>query len=194
MENYLLHLLSLYQYPILVPVALIEGHIISLVCGFLARLGLINPVWAGACIVTGNLIGDVLLYWLGFHKGEKILHRGKKWFGISEQSVEKAKGIFHKHTAPVLIASKLTNGFGMAAAVLFTAGLMRIQFGMYMLYNLIGECLWTALLIWLGYVIGSAYTNVSNVILRTGTIVISCGIAYLVFRLARTIYINKVQS
>jgi membrane protein DedA with SNARE-associated domain len=148
----------------------VEGHVISLVIGFLARLGLINPFLGGALVAVGNLLGDIVWYWVGFYKGESAVRRWGKYFGITEKSVAWAKKTFHSHHSRILLISKLTNGFGFSIAILFSAGVSRISFKTYMKWNIIGECLWTGTLVTLGYLLGNLYTSIDAIFWRVGVI------------------------
>lgn len=155
------------KYLFIVILAFLEGHIISLICGFLARLGMVNIFLAWLSISLGNLIGDVVLYWLGFKYGMRFVNKYGKYFGLNKELVEKATGIFHRHKKSILFSSKLTNGFGMAMPILFTAGSIKIPFKTYMFWNVFGEFIWTATLLSLGYFLGQI-VFINNIMLRIG--------------------------
>jgi membrane protein DedA with SNARE-associated domain len=182
MDSSLVQFIIVYKYILLVPAAFVEGHIITLIAGFLARLGYLNPFLAGVSVAFGNLLGDVALYWLGYHKGHAVARSWGKYFGITEASIEKTTKVFHSHTNRILLISKLTNGFGLAMAVLFTAGLTRIPFRVFMVWNVIGECLWTGILISLGFFLGQLYIVVDTVIWRIGVVGVSLTLIFLSIR------------
>jgi membrane protein DedA with SNARE-associated domain len=188
---HLINLLIQYKYSILIPLGFIEGHIVSLASGFLAHQGYLNPVLAGICIAIGNLLGDIVLYWLGYYKGDRFINRYGKTFGITTELVSKGHELFHKHKSRVLMISKLTNGFGFAMAVLFSAGAMKIPFKKFLFWNVIGETLWTGLLISLGYFFGTAYTSIDSTMTKFFFIIVSLVLATFVFLKVRKIFINK---
>mgnify|MGYP000998678534 CR=1 FL=1 len=176
LESKLIALIVTYQYPLLIPLAIIEGHFLSLIVGFIARTtGLINPVLAALCIIIGNLIGDMILYWIGYHHGTRFGKRhGDKLrdrFGINDESLAKGRDLFHKHKSSILIVSKVTNGLGLAMAILITAGMMRIRFATYMFWNVIGETIWTTGLVCIGYFLGEAYRGADSIIGKVATVV-----------------------
>ncbi len=173
LKSKLIFLILTYKYPLLVPLALLEGHLISLIAGFIAHTtGQLNPFIAGACIVLGNLIGDVTLYWIGYYRGEKFVHKWGKKFGMTDESLEKGRAIFLKYHNPILFVSKITNGLGLAIAVLITAGMMRVRFMTYLLWNIFGEVIWTTGLICVGYFLGNVYESVDGIIGKIGSVVI----------------------
>lgn len=190
----ILILFTTYTYFILFPIAILEGHVISLIVGFLAQLGYVNPFIAGAVIMSGNLTGDILIYWIGYYKGEKFLNRWGKYVGITSMSIEKSKKLFSNHHSKLLFISKLTNGFGLMIAILFTAGLARVPFRTYLLWNFLGELLWTSLLITLGYLFGHLYTQIENVIFNIGLVVGVCISIIIIIKIRQYIieyYSNK---
>ena len=184
-QSFLIHTLSTYRYLILIPIGFAEGHIISLLSGFLARQGFLNPFLAGSCIATGNLLGDVVLYWLGYAKGGGFLLRHGKRFGVTEEKLAKVHDIYHSHKSSILLFSKLTNGFGLAVVILLTAGITKINFWKYMFWNFVGECIWTGGLVSVGYFFGSVYIQTGNIITKVGVIIgsaIFLVIAFLYFK------------
>jgi len=185
----LIALLVTYKYLVLFPLALVEGHIVSIVVGFLAHLGYINAFLAGVIIVCGNLTGDLVLYFLGLWKGESVLIRSGKYFGITEESVLKSKKIFTAHRGKILFFSKVTNGFGLAVAILFTAGTLRIPFRIFLFWNILGECVWTGMLLLFGFFFGKAYTSFENIFFQGVLIVFGLLFLFLLFRLLR--YFSK---
>jgi membrane protein DedA with SNARE-associated domain len=190
MHTTLIQLVVAYKYSLLVPIAFFEGHIISLIVGFSARLGIINPFWGGALIVIGNLLGDTALYWLGFHQGKRAIRRWGKYFDLTDSSVEKAREIFHAHKSKILFTSKVTNGFGLAMGILFTAGMTRIPFGIFMAWNVAGECVWTGLLVAAGYFFGHLYVTIDAVVWRIGLVGVAALVIVALMRAQR--YFRKI--
>lgn len=176
-----------YKYILLVPIAFVEGHIISFIVGFLARLGYLNPFLGGALVASGNLLGDIALYFLGFYKGEKVARSWGKYIGVTDASIEKVRHIFHRHKSYILFISKISNGFGLAMAVLFTAGFMKIPFKTYLLWNILGECVWTSCLVAFGFYFGHLYTTVETIGFRIGLVAIGVTVIFVVFRIRKTL-------
>ena len=80
-------------------------------------------------------------------------------------------------------------GFGFALVVLITAGIMRIPFRKCLAFNALGQLVWTAFLMGVGYFFGRLYLVV-NESLRIATlaafVVIILGAIYGVNRYLRT--------
>jgi len=187
-------LLLQYSYAALIPASLFVQPATALLAGVFVRLGyLVFPV-AYTFIVTGALIGDVIWYWVGYHYGERFVHRFGKHFGITDEQIEKTKKIFHKHQSRILFLSKVTNGLGFAIVTLFTAGLSRVPFTRYLLFNIAGEAVWTGSLMLVGLLFSHLYIQVGGVIEKISIIAIFV-IGVLIFiglvRLVRSRFIGE---
>ncbi|MES2315053.1 MAG: VTT domain-containing protein [Patescibacteria group bacterium] len=180
-------------YAVLYILALAEGHIISIICGLFIRLGNLYVIPTALAIIAGNLTGDILLYWAGYHWGERFVLSLGKYVGVNDQSIETAKRIFAKYHSPILLGSKLTNGFGLATVILFTAGMTRVSFVKYMFLNVIGECAWTAILIAVGFFFGHLYITINNIFGRIFITAFIIAIGYILFRVNKYMR-NKIEN
>jgi len=129
----------------------------------------------------GDLTGDVMLYYVGYRYGVSVISKVKKWFGLTEERINKAKELFHNHKYKILFISKLTNGFGFAIPVLVTAGIVRIPFWKFIRTNIAGQLFWSAGLLALGYFFGGLYDSIHSVLGKSfliGAVLIIGVIAY----------------
>jgi len=162
----LLALIAHYRYVILVPVAFLAGFPTGMAVGVALRLGYLALVPAYLCIMLGELIGDIMWYWVGYRWGEGFVKRFGKYVGLSEAHVSTAKRLFGRYNQRILFFSKLTTGFGLAIPILFTAGMTRMSFWRYMRANLSGQFFWSGGLIAVGYFFGDLYLSVDTVFER----------------------------
>jgi membrane protein DedA with SNARE-associated domain len=151
-----------YKYLVMVPLIPFAQPLVGMVAGLLARLGLMELWVVYVVLVTVALAGDIMWYWVGYHWGERFVGRFGRFFAVTPGHVESVKHIFNRYHAPILLVSKVTNGFGLAIVTLFTAGLTRIPFGRYMLLNTVGELVWAAMIVAIGYFFGEAYVRVHD--------------------------------
>jgi membrane protein DedA with SNARE-associated domain len=131
-----------YRYIFLVPAALAWGLLVCMLVGVAVRLGTLELVPAYAAVMLGELIGDVFWYWAGWRWGERFANRFGKYVGIDRLHIELAERLFRKYDQLILLASKLTTGFGFAIPILFTAGMTHMSFFRYMRANFIGQFFW----------------------------------------------------
>jgi membrane-associated protein len=170
MQQTVLNLVLTYKYYIIIPLTIVEGPLVTLICGFFLKLGFVSFWPAYLCLVVGDFTGDLIWYGVGHHFGMPFVKRFGKYFSVTEEGIGVVERIFHKYQDSILIISKLTMGFGFAIVTLFTAGLVRIPFRRYVLLNFIGEFIWTGILISVGYIFGNLYTTIDNQIGRVTTV------------------------
>jgi membrane protein DedA with SNARE-associated domain len=166
-----------YRYLIIVPLSLVAQPLVSMITGALARLGYFDILILYGIVVATALLGDVGWYWIGYHWGESFARKFGRYFSITPKHVHGVKKIFSRYHTSILIVSKITNGVGLAWVTLFTAGMTRIPFGRYMALNLIGELVWSAMMLSVGYFFSHLYLTVHDVL---GKAFIVAGAALLV--------------
>lgn len=159
----LLALITTYKYLILVPAALLWGLLVGMVVGVAIRLGFLDLIPAYACIMLGELIGDVIWYYIGYHWGESFTKRYGKFVGLDHERIDEAQMLFRKHDQRILFFSKISAGFGFAIPILFTAGMSKMPFTRYISANMLGQFIWSGGLIAVGYFFGDLYLKVNSV-------------------------------
>ena len=128
-------LIEQYGYAIILPIAIVEGPIVTLISGFLVSLGLLNAFLVFCVLVIGDLIGDTIFYALGKWGGVKFLRRWRKYLHISEAHIEQMVEYFAVRGWKILLASK-TQAVG--SVVLFSAGVAKMPYNKFIKYNIIG--------------------------------------------------------
>lgn len=161
-----------YRYVVLVPAALFGGPIISLFAGSLVRLRFLELFPTYGALMLGELIGDVVWYWIGYRSGERFVRQWGKYVGISDLHIEVVKRLFRAHTNVILFLSKVTMGLGFSIVTIFTAGLARIPFGRYLVINILGQFIWSGVLLSLGFLLGYSFLQTANLWLRTVLIIV----------------------
>jgi membrane-associated protein len=159
----LIALVLQYRYLILLPIAIVEGPIITIICGFLISAGQLNLLLVYAIVMVGDLVGDILWYYLGYYYGHPFIKKHGERFGITEEKVAIVEKNFHTYKHPILFFSKITNGLGFALVVLFTAGLSKIPFRRYMLINAVGQFIWSGMLLTAGYFFGNVFIHTKSI-------------------------------
>ena len=156
-------LILAYRYFIIVPLTLIEGPIVMMVSGVLLGLGYFDFWILYAVLMGSDLLADIIWYWLGYHYGYRFMARYGKYVSIEEKEISAVRKLFHRYHDRILIISKLTMGFGFAVVTLFTAGLSHVPFKKYLMLNFLGQIVWTAVLMGIGYYLGNYYLRVNNI-------------------------------
>lgn len=155
--DHIIQLILQYRYLIIIPLGIIEGPALAMVCGLLLRLNLLSfwPIYF--TLMVADLIGDVMWYAIGFYGGPKMVNSLGKYFGINEKVYAAIEKAYHKYHDWILIISKITMGLGFPFVILTTAGIVKIPFKRYMTLNFIGQLVWTGGLLAIGYYLGNFY-------------------------------------
>lgn len=152
-------LLLTYKYFILLPIAIVEGPIATVIAGFLVTFGYLNVFLVYIIIILGDIIGDTILYYLGF-KGKKLLNKYGSYLGITPESLERAKEYFDTKHQKAIILSKIIHGVGIAGLV--TAGILRIPYRRYIKSCVIVTIPQSAFLLLIGILFGHAYLQIGK--------------------------------
>lgn len=162
--------LAEYKYWAIFPLAIVEGPIIMTVTGFLLKLGQFEFWPLYFVLMAGDLTADIFWYVVGFFGGRPLIRKYGRFLSISEDLIGKTELKFHKYQNKILFISKLTMGLGFAPVILMTAGISKVPFRKYITFNFLGQFIWTAFLISVGYFFGKFYLYV-NQGLRTFSVI-----------------------
>ncbi|MBI5817085.1 MAG: VTT domain-containing protein [Candidatus Yonathbacteria bacterium] len=175
-------LLLTYKYLILIPIAIVEGPIASVIAGFLVTLGFLNIFWVYVIIVLGDIVGDTALYYLGYG-GKTILHKYGAFLGITPERLEQAKRYFEKKHQKAIILSKIIHGVGIAGLV--TAGILRIPYRRYIKSCITVTIPQSAILLLAGVLFGHAYLQIGKYLdyfAATISVVVLTMVAFLIYK------------
>jgi len=144
-----------YKYLILLPLSIIEGPIVIVLCGFLVTTKVLNPWIVLPLFIVGDIIGDAILYWVG-RKGGRTL----RFFRVKEKTLEEAKKYFETNHKKALIMSKLIHGLGFTGLV--AAGVLRVPYKKYFTFCGTVSAVQSTVLLVLGILFGSAYMKIAK--------------------------------
>ena len=151
----MISLLLTYKYIILIPLAIIEGPIVTVICGFLVTLKVFNPFAVYGVMVLGDIVGDGIIYYLGY-SGKRFL----KYFKITEEKLEKAKTYFHENHKKAILMSKLVHGIGFTG--LIAAGASHVPYKRYFKTCTLISIIQSAIMLLIGILFGHAYVQIGK--------------------------------
>ena len=172
-----LQLLQVHGLLLLFPLAVIEGPIVTVVAGWLARLGYFRLEWVMLILVLADLVGDGLLYWLGRAGPDVLPHEWRLKLGVTDERIAMVVEHFRKKGGRTLLAAKLTHSFGFVALV--AAGASRMSFPAFLGFNLIGTIPKTAFFLFVGYAVGEAHVTIDHWIGRASLGIAITGVTLL---------------
>ena len=160
MQGQFITLLLHYRYLAIVPIAIIEGPVISMVCGMLLRYGYFSFWPLFLSLMISDLIGDAWWYFLGYVAGSSIVASriGKRM--KADKLFDAVKILYRRYHSTILLISKLTMGLGVPSVILSAAGALKISFKKYMGILTAGQVIWTGGMMAIGYFLGDAYQSI----------------------------------
>jgi len=174
-----------FKYFILLPLAVIEGPIIAVIAGLLCSRGIMNVLYIYPVIIVGDLIGDTLVYALGRagKSNSKFLLKIKKWIGLTETKMQRARFFFETNPRKTIALSKVILGVGVAG--IYMAGNAKIAYSKFLLICLVTSATQYIFYIGLGYLFGQAYEQINHYLNFFASITITIAIAFTLFFLIR---------
>ena len=124
-----------------------------ILAAILARKGTMHWIPALASCFAGVLVGDFVVYFLGFFYGEKVLSFPLTRKFLTKDREAQIKGYFHRHGVKILILGRFAVGFRTAAYL--TAGILRLPTLKLFLTDLFAASISTFLMFGLSYAFAS---------------------------------------
>lgn len=130
----------------------IPGETITLVGGFLAGSGELNYWGVLGSAITGAVIGDSLGYWVGATGGWALLTRLGKVFRVEVAQLEAVRSQFQKNAPQAVFLGRFVALLRIFAGPM--AGIVRMPYPQFLLYNFCGATLWAATMVSLSFFVG----------------------------------------
>lgn len=167
--------LSHHGYWIMFPLMVIEGPIITILSAMLAKLGAFNIFIVFIISVIGDIVGDAILYWLGYIFGIAFVRKVGKYMGITEKLVLRMEKYFERHGGKTIFTVKATTG--LCWATFTAAGIVKMDFKKFLKYSFLGGIAWSGFLVTMGYFYGYLWVQLREYIKIAGWIIIGIAIA-----------------
>lgn len=167
-QEQLFEILSLFGYPIMFLAMVVEGPVVTVVSAFMASLGFFDIRIVAALSVTGDVVGDLIFYYLGRVWGMRFVRRFGRHIGITENRVEGMRSYFAKHGGKTIFTVKSTTGLCWVTFV--TAGIAGMPIRKFITFSFLGGILWSGLLVFLGYGYGAYISHIERFMSRSGII------------------------
>lgn len=138
-------------------------------------------------IVVGVIactIGDNLGYWIGHHGGRPLIEHQRRIFRISEDHLQRGERFFDRYGSFTVFFARFIFGMRIIAGPL--AGVLKMPWRKFVLFNFLGAVLWVSVVATLGYFFGSRWewlmTKLQEIEIALALVLL---IAWLILRLSR---------
>ena len=135
--------------------------------------------------LAGNIVKSSAFFWIGKKFGKGFLIKYSRWTHVTESSIEFVKARIEKYGYWIIIPGQFIPYF--RRFISGPAGIIRLHFKTFLIYNSIGVTLWFGFLATLGYLAGKNWGFVSR---RIAPVMSEVG--YIVSFLALIIFLYEV--
>jgi len=150
--TYLFIFLVIFCETGLVIFPILPGDSLIFAIGAVAKTATLNLWFVYALLLIAAIGGNLVNYSIGRTIGQKLLDKSNHKF-IKKEYLEKTQGFYEKHGGVAIILSRFMPIIRTFAP--FVAGIGKMNFIKFFIYNLIGGFSWVSLLLFSGYFFGT---------------------------------------
>ncbi len=140
----------------------LPGDSLLFTAGFLASQGFLDLLTLMAVTFIGAVLGDNFGYTFGKKIGYRIFNKEDSWL-FHRDHLERAQKFYSRHGGKTLVLARFMPIIRTFAPIL--AGVGKMKYRTFFLYNITGGFLWAVGLTWAGYYLGSVIPHVDRYLL-----------------------------
>ncbi|MBI4019965.1 MAG: DedA family protein [Candidatus Aenigmarchaeota archaeon] len=129
----------------------LPGDSLLFAAGAIAALGSMNVFALFALLSIAAIAGDTINYWIGHRWGVRLFSGHSRLF--RKEYLKKTEGFYRRHGGKVIVIARFIPVIRTFAP--FVAGIGRMSYGKFILYNILGGITWTAIFIFGGFFFGN---------------------------------------
>lgn len=123
--------------------------------GVASSVGTLEPWWAFAACLVGALLGDCVIYGIGYHFGHSLIKEHPRFAHLLHaEREERIERMLRKHGLKVFFLARFM--VGIRAPVYLTAGILRMSFRRFLLVDAVCATSVVGLFFWLSYAYGDS--------------------------------------
>jgi membrane-associated protein len=149
--TYLILFLIIFIETGLVIMPFLPGDSLLFAAGAFAAIGSLDPVLLFVLVEIAAVLGDTVNYWIGAYIGPRAFS-GKVRF-LKKEYLDRTQVFYDKYGGITIIIARFVPIVRTFAP--FVAGVGKMKYGQFFLYNVIGGVLWTQLFVFAGYFFGN---------------------------------------
>src|SRR5215212_2841477 len=132
----------------------LPGETILLAAGVLVQRGRLDLGDVIVFGILGAVVGDQIGYWVGRGGGRPFVLRWGRYVFITPKRLGRAEAFFERHGGKAVFLARFFSGLRVFGALV--AGISRMRWGTFILYNALGGAVWAAAVVLVGYFLGSS--------------------------------------
>lgn len=131
------------------------GESLVLLGGFFSEQGLLDPGDLIFVVSVAAILGDSIGYELGRHLGPCWLRRHGARLGLRQVHLDRVEGAFVRHGGKAVFGSHFLHL--LRALMPFVAGIHRMRYLKFLLFNAAGCIIWASVFVSIGYLAGASW-------------------------------------
>jgi membrane-associated protein len=167
--TYAILFLAIFCETGLVVFPFLPGDSLLFVSGTLASKGSFVVETLFGLLALAAIMGDTVNYWIGYVVGPKIFRKENSRF-LKKEYLERASNFYKKYGAKTIIIARFVPIIRTFAP--FVAGVGKMSYRRFLIYNIVGGVAWVAIFIFSGYFLGGFQIVKDNLSLLIYVIVI----------------------
>lgn len=140
------------------------GETVIIAGAALAGRGHLNIVVVAVIAFLAAVIGDSLGYLIGRRGGRALVHRFGRYVRLTPERLERVEGFMTRQGARIVVIARFIEGLRQFNGVV--AGLTRMRFPHFLLWNALGAALWVGLWSTLAYLAGDHIEEIAATLSR----------------------------
>ena len=143
----------------------VPGETILLLASFLAYSEhALRLPWIVLVATIAATLGDNLGFALGYYGGRPLLSRYQAFFRIQERTLQRGEGVFARYGAITIFFARFLFGMRIIAGPM--AGVLRMPWRKFMVFNFLGAALWVTVISGAGYLFGQHWERLQREVKR----------------------------
>ncbi len=149
--TYLILFLIIFLETGFVVTPFLPGDSLIFAAGAIAATASLKILWLYFIICSAAILGDTANYWIGHFIGPKIFEVKTRF--IKKQHLVRAQKFYDKYGGEAIILARFVPIVRTFAP--FVAGVARMSYPKFLIYNVLGGITWVSLFLWGGYFFGN---------------------------------------
>lgn len=129
----------------------LPGDSLLFVSGALSGTGYLNVLLVYITLFSAAVIGDTVNYWVGHHIGPRVFSKENSRI-FKKEYLERTREFYEKHGGKAIVLARFIPIIRSFAP--FVAGVGRMHYRTFIIYNVSGAFIWVTLFVFGGYFFG----------------------------------------
>ncbi|MFA6355066.1 MAG: VTT domain-containing protein [Candidatus Paceibacterota bacterium] len=158
------------------------GDSLLFTAGILASQGIFNIYYLVIFCIIAAILGDSVGYWSGKKYGRALFERDAGFF-FKKKRIKDAEEFYEKHGKYTIIIARFVPIIRTFAPIV--AGIGKMHYSTFILYNVFGGIFWVTLMTTLGYFLGGLISNPDKYIIPIALLIIFISFLPIIYKFIR---------